>query len=105
MTGIFEYFIFLTYGLLAVAVAAAIIFPLLYTVRNFSKSKGSLIGVLVLIAIFVACVAVSSGEVYEKFGITSGVSKQVGGGLIMLYVMTGLAVLTAIYNEVSKLFK
>lgn len=105
MVAILDYLIYLTYALIGFAVVASVVFPLVYTIRNFSKAKGSLLGVLVLVGLFIACVAVSSAETYDKFGITSTVSKQLGGGIIMLYVMTGLAILSALYYEVSKLFK
>lgn len=106
MAAILDYLIYFTYALIGIAAATAVLFPLVYTIRNFSKAKGSLLGVIGLIAIFVVCVSLSKSEVYAKFPeITGAVSKQIEGGLLMFYVMAGLTILSAVYYEVSKLFK
>ena len=54
------------------------------------------------------CYSVSSSVVKASWaakGITEGVSKMVGAGLIMFYVVLIVAALGLIYSEISKAFK
>lgn len=99
--------LYLFYILLVIAVACATVFPLIYMVKNFQEAKKTLIGVVVLLGIFLLSYAIASGDVlpsWERFNISSGQSKLIGGGLISLYIMIGLSIVALVYNEVMDFF-
>lgn len=100
--------IYLTYILFAVAIIALIVFPIYFMLNNFKKAKGGLLGMLVLVGVFVISYALApadQGVFYENFGIGSGTSKLIGGGLITTYIIFAGVIITALYNEVAKWFK
>ncbi len=97
--------IYVTYLLIGVTALLAIVFPLYFMVTDFKKSRSTFLGVLVLGGLFLVSVVISTGEVYEKFGIDASGSKQIGGAIIMLYFMMLLAVGVALFSEINKLFK
>ncbi len=97
--------LFLTYFLVLAAVLLVLGFAIWSLIKNFKKSKNSLIGALGLMLIFLLSYTLSSGEVYEKFQIEETLSKIIGGSLITLYIMFIGTILVAIYSEISKLFK
>ena len=97
--------IYVTYFLVAVAVITTVLFSIFHIFQNLGKAKGALIGVLILAAIVVIAYFLSTNEVYPKFDIGPTASKWIGAGILSTFILAGLALLTAIYNEVSKLFK
>jgi hypothetical protein len=42
---------------------------------------------------------------YAKFGVTESISKQVGTGLFLFYILGAGAIAAVIYAEVSKMLK
>lgn len=95
--------IFVTYALIVVALLSTVFFAVFHMVRNFRKAKGALVGILILVAIILFSYAISTNEVYPTAGPV--VSKWVGGGITATFILAGLAILAAVYTEVSKLFK
>jgi hypothetical protein len=103
-----DFGLYLFYVLLFIAVGAAIIFPLLYVIREPKALGKSAIGVGFLVVLFVIAYAMSGSDVNIKAaaaGITSSVSKLIGAGLIMFYITLLLAILALIYSEISKALK
>ena len=98
-------FLYITYAMVFIALASTLGFALWGLVKNFKKAKATIFGAVGLIVIFFISYALSSSEVYEKFAIGESTSKVIGGTLIMLYIVFVGTFLTAIYAEVSKLFK
>lgn len=99
---------YVTYVFGGVAVGSAILFPLLNAIKSPGTFLKSLMGVGVLVALFGVSYMLSSPAVTNSWvarGITEGVSKMVGAGLIMFYMVMVIAVLGLIYSEVSKAFK
>ncbi|MFH1122016.1 MAG: hypothetical protein V1775_19520 [Bacteroidota bacterium] len=97
-----------TYILIAVTVAGAVIFPIIHTLGDLKKAKGGLIGVALILVIFLISYAVSpaeSGPFYEKFDISPNFSKVIGGGLIATYIFTIAVLLSIGYSQVSKWIK
>jgi hypothetical protein len=96
------------YALLFIAIAAAIIFPL---VNSFSNPAGlirSAIGVGVILVLFGISYALSDSNLTRaalSAGLSESAVKLVGAGLIMLYMVFVLAILALIYSEISKAFK
>jgi hypothetical protein len=103
-----DFGLYALYVLLFIAVAAAIIFPLINSLSNPSGLIKSAIGVGVILVLFGIAYALSDNAL-PRSAIAAGLSessvKLIGAGLIMLYIVFILAVLALIYSEVSKAFK
>ncbi|MDK2979387.1 MAG: hypothetical protein PWP52_2101 [Bacteroidales bacterium] len=104
-------FIVWAYILAGIAVFFAIIFPIFQMIKNPKAAVKSLLGFLVVAVVVFVAYAVSSGE---KLGITNpelmqydvpGTLKYAGTLLNSVYFLAGLAILSMIFSEVSKMFK
>lgn len=95
--------IFVTYFLVAVALITTVFFAIFHMAQNLGKAKGALLGIFILVAIILLSYAISTNEVYPNAGPV--VSKWVGGGIIATFILAGLAIVAAVYTEISKLFK
>ena len=87
---------------------AAVLFPVMYLVQNPKKAKGALFSVAGLLVIFGIAWLFASGDVldsYEKYGITEAVSRNVGMGLIAMYILGFGAIGAIIYSAASRLMK
>ena len=61
-----------------------------------------------LFVIYIIATLLATDEVtehYIKFGVTETISKQVGTGLFLFYILGAGAILSVIYSEVSKKIK
>jgi|WetSurMetagenome_2_1015567.scaffolds.fasta_scaffold29960_4 hypothetical protein len=91
------------------AIAALIFFPLYNMLTgNVGKTKGSLLGVGVLVAVIVIAYLLSpaeQGEFYSKMGVGPGTSKIIGAGLLSTYIVFAGLILITLYTVVSKWFK
>jgi hypothetical protein len=100
--------LYILYALLFIAVATAIIFPIINSLSNPSGLLKSAIGIGVILVLFGISYALSDSEL-TRGAIAAGLSessvKLVGAGLIMLYIVFILAVLALIYSEISKALK
>lgn len=99
-----------TYGLFIVSVASAVLFPIYTMITDFQKAKRSLLGVLALAVVVgigytLASSAIPTFHNVEKFNITESISKNVGTGLFVTYLLGGIAILGILYTEISKSFK
>lgn len=98
-------------GALILCAAAAIIFGLVFFFGNIKNRMGSLIGFAVFAVIgLISFYALADGTVlsaYETSGIevTEGESSFAGGGVIFVYILGGIALLSIIWAEVSRFFK
>lgn len=97
--------LYLTYFMIAVAALSALIFPIVYIIQDPKKAKGSLFGVLALVVLFAVSYLLSGDELHGELLQSHVVSRFVGGGIIMFYIMFVGSILIAIYSEVSRLFK
>ncbi|MFP4023943.1 MAG: hypothetical protein ACLFVR_05395 [Thiohalospira sp.] len=104
-------FIVWAYILTGIAIVFAIIFPIFQMIKNPKAAVKSLLGLLVVAVVIFVAYAVASGE---KLGITNpelmkydvpGTLKYAGTLLNSVYFLAGLAILSMIYSEVSKMFK
>ncbi|NLH53130.1 MAG: hypothetical protein GX459_09835 [Bacteroidales bacterium] len=108
MDSIINIGLYITYALVAVALASMVLFPIFNMVTNFQRAKGGLLSALVLFAIIAVAIALSPAEqglLYEKYSISPFQSKLIGGGLLATYLLFAGIFLAAIYTEVSKWFK
>jgi hypothetical protein len=103
-----DFGLYALYVLLFIAVAAAIIFPLINSLSNPAGLIKSAIGIGVILVLFGIAYALSDTAL-PRSAIAAGLSessvKLIGAGLIMLYIVFILAVLAVIFSEVSKAFK
>lgn len=96
--------LYLTYFMIAIAAAAAVVFPVIFLVQDPKKAKGSLFGVIGLAVVFGISYAISGNELYIGLQDPT-VSKLVGGGIIMFYLMFVVSILIAVYSEIARIFK
>lgn len=100
--------LYVLYALLAIALAAAIIFPILHSLKDPGALLKIGIGIGVFVVLFGISYAISGSTVTLKAsaaGITPSSSKLIGAGLIMFYITLAGSVLALIYSEISKAFK
>lgn len=96
------------YALLFIAVAAAVIFPIINMLKQPKALLESAIVIGVLLVVFGVSYALSGSDVNLKaaaVGITETTSKLIGAGLIMFYIALVLSVLALIYSEISNAIK
>lgn len=103
-----DWLIPLSYVLIGLAMIAAIVLPLVYTVTQDPKSLVKVALALgVLVVVFFICYAFADAKAVitpdEEMGPEG--SKYIGGVLIMTYVMIAIAFFGAIVGEVSRSFK
>lgn len=117
-TGEFDGMFDITFWVLVIIVAATLIawifFALKQLIKNFKEDpKKAKKTIFIAIALIVACIlsyVFASGTdvsdvVLDKYHVTTGTSKLIGAGCILVYILTFAAVLSIIYVECAKLFK
>lgn len=100
-----NYGIVICYILLAVAVAAAVIFPILQLAQNPKGAKGALIGIVLLAVVIGISFGLASDVNPSKMELTPEAAKQVGAGLYAVYILGAVAIVSIVYSEVSKIIK
>jgi hypothetical protein len=100
--------LYVLYVLLFVAVAAALIFPIVNSISNPSSLLRTGIGVGVVLVLFGVSYALAGSDL-PRSAIAAGLSessvKLISAGLIMFYIVLVLAVGALIYSEISKALK
>lgn len=100
---------FWAYILCGITVALLIVFPIIYFVnnpKNSIKFLAVLAGFAILYGISYALASdATNAAVFEKNGIGGGVSRMIGAGMIMTYILAGLAVVGLVYAGISKAIK
>ena len=99
--------IILAYIMICFGAITAIVFGVKKLISNQENTKKTLYIIGGLILIVIVSYLIASGQVpnsYEKYNITSGVSKRVGMGLNMFYFLSIGAIATILYTELSKMF-
>lgn len=100
--------IYLSYALLAVAVVAMIVLPLMQAVKSPGDMAKSGMGVGALVVLFIIAYLISGSDVtvgQQAAGVTESGSKLIGAGLTMFYFVFVIAIVAMIYSEVSKALK
>lgn len=98
-------FMYVTYGLIGLAVLASVTFPIMLFIRDYRKAKNTLIGLVVLLAIIFFSYAISSNEAYEALNVGPNLSQWVGGAITATMILIGLGLFMAIFTEVYKFFR
>lgn len=100
--------LYISYGLIAIATLAAILLPLIKSMKDPRSLIAMGAGVAGLVVIFLIAYALSDNEVlpsYVREGVGPGESKFIGGTLITMYLLLGIALLSIAVTEVSKAIK
>tara|TARA_B110000967_G_C18858111_1_gene548374 strand:+ start:862 stop:1191 length:330 start_codon:yes stop_codon:yes gene_type:complete len=103
-----NYGIVLTYILLGTAAFLALAFPIKQLISRPKQAKQIGMALGGLLVIYIIATLLASDEVtehYAEFGVTQTISKQVGTGLFLFYILGAGAILSVIYSEVSKMLK
>jgi hypothetical protein len=93
--------------LMVAAAGAAVVFGLFHFLGNIKKNMPLLIGIIGFVVLAFICYALASDEVLRSYGpdITPSTSKLSGAGLLIMYVLVGIAVFAALAGEIIKIFK
>lgn len=100
--------LYFSYALLGITALAMIIFPIRYMIKHPAEAKYPMISIGVVIGIFLVGFLLSSSDVpamFTKYEIGNSQFKLVGGGLIMVYILTITAIGVLLYGEIKGLFK
>ncbi|MFP4091557.1 MAG: hypothetical protein ACLFUB_03870 [Cyclobacteriaceae bacterium] len=102
------YGLYAAYFLVGLAIVLAIILPLINSLNNPKALLGSVVGLIAILIVFFIAYSISGDEVntvYTKFGIDESSSKFIGGALITMYLLIGIALISILVTEVNKIFK
>ena len=100
--------LYVLYGLLFIAIATAIIFPLVNAIKQPSALIKLGISLGVVAVLFGISYALSGSELNRSAltaGLSENASKLIGAGLIMFYIVLALSILALLYSEINKALK
>ena len=100
--------LYLSFILLGVAIASAVVMPLLHAIKHPAGMVKSLFGIGGLVLLFLLAYSLSGSELAPKavaLGVDESGSKLIGAGLILFYFVLLISVLGLIFSEVNKVFK
>ena len=100
--------LFSAYGLVIVGALLGVGFPIYLSSKNPASLKESAMAFAGLLIMFLVGYLISGNEVlptYIEFGVDAGLSKFIGGMIILVYLLAGIAIGGIIYSEFSKTFK
>jgi len=100
--------LYVGYTFLIVAVATAIVLPLINALKHPAGLLKSLAAVGALVVVFVIAYAMSGSEVSAKavsLGVNATSSKLIGAGLTMFYIVFGAAAVGVVFSEINKALK
>ncbi len=101
--------LFLTYALIGFTVLAILFFAVNKIAKEPGAAKSALIGIVGLIVVLLLGYLFSTGEdastTFAKLEVSEGTSRQVGTGLVTLYIVMGLTILSILYAEITRLMK
>ena len=108
----FDAGMYLTLALIAIAVAAALLFGIIHLFKSPKGSLKVIIGVAVLAILFFALMNTSEaestgkiGELVQKFDVGDAASKFISGGLKTTAILGAAAVILMFFGEIRNLFK
>tara|TARA_B100000614_G_C14503757_1_gene475754 strand:- start:408 stop:737 length:330 start_codon:yes stop_codon:yes gene_type:complete len=97
----------LTYLMISIGAIVAVGFAVKKIIDNIQAAKKTLYAIGGLIVITGLSYLMASGNIeisYDKYGITSETSKNVGMGLYTFYILTCIAIGSVLYTELIKVF-
>ena len=106
-----DFGLYATYALIGICVVMILLFAIGRIAKNPAGAKSALIGIIGLAVLVGVAFALSTGTDVASnpklagMEITEETSRQVGAGLMVFYILAGLAILSILYVEVTRLFK
>lgn len=103
--------IYLAYALIGISVLIILYFAVTKILQEPGGARSALIGIVGLIVVLLLSYLLSTGgdaltnPLYAKLEVSEGTSHQVGTGLVTLYIVMGLTVLSILYAEITRLLK
>lgn len=99
--------LYIFYALLAIAVIAAIMFPIINAIKTPATLLRSLAGVGALLLLFGIAYAISDNNLSQRSAALVGpnTGRLISAGLIVFYITLILAALAVVYSEVTKALK
>lgn len=99
-----------TYILGVIAIVASVLFSLANMFLNFKAAQKSLVSFAILAVLIVISYSLASDEImtipsYSGPDNVPSMLKYAGMNLYAMYILTGLAIVSVLYSEVSKIFK
>ncbi len=95
--------------LAVIAAAMALLFPLAQIIAQPKRGKGTLIGILSLVIVVLIAYGLASSEPLSfptpNPDNVPPVLKRVGTGLITMYLLVGIGLVSILFTEISKSFK
>jgi len=102
--------LYVSYILIAIGVVVALLMPLINSLDNPRSLLKTAVGIVAVVILFVIAYAIADNEVLPRyaaapFNLTPALSQLVGGILITVYFLFGLAILGIIVTEINKIAK
>ncbi|HKL38844.1 MAG TPA: hypothetical protein VJ876_08100 [Bacteroidales bacterium] len=95
--------------LAVLAAGMSLLFPLAQIIANPKRGRGTLIGILGLVIVALIAYSMASSQPLEfttpNPDNVAPVLKNAGAGLITMYLLVGIGLVSIIFTEVSKSFK
>ena len=98
----------ITYIAMFLCIGLALLFGLYYFVTNIRKSKGMLFALVAFAVVMIISYAMADNTVTAAWaadGITENISKLSSAGLWATLLLLGIAVVIALWSEVTSIFK
>lgn len=104
-----DFGLYATYTLIGICVLAILLFAVTNIAKSPGNAKSALVGIGGLVVVFLITYFTSTGAdattVFADENITEETSRRVGMGLSSFYILAGLAILSILYVEITRLFK
>lgn len=100
--------LYIAYTAFFVAIGAAVVLPLLSSLKQPKVLIQSLLGVGVLAALFIVCYFIADAEVTpaaKAYGVTPSSAKLVGAGLYTFYIVFVVSLVGMVYSEITNALK
>lgn len=100
--------LYVAYAVLAIVLAAVVIFTLANTFANPANLKKTLTSLGAFVALAVICYAMASGEetpLKDGDSLSANGSKLIGGGLYLFYALIVIAGGTMLFTGIKKMIK
>ena len=108
MENIIDIMLYISYGLLAVALVGAVLLPIWKSLDNPKSLIKPVVAIIAIVILLGICYAIASPDLNNRLiqaGATEGVSKFVGGALLTMYVLFAIALVGVVVTEFNKAIK
>ncbi|MBN3035499.1 MAG: hypothetical protein JW861_07920 [Bacteroidales bacterium] len=108
-SSVLDNYALLSYIAVGLTVFLAILFPIIFMIRNPKSALKLILALVFLVVIGFICYSVSVSnfnlDTLQRLKTTMEIEKAVGASILFTYIIGGLAVLSIIYSGITGLFK